>query len=159
MQTVTANPRRFPLRSISADLAATIRPARSAAARLSARGGRFEMYDLLEQVYRIYFDWKRRKIAKRSARTLAAEINVVRRKGMSPIRVIIEATLPSADFKQKSRWVRALEYVYSENVSPSHFRKFVRTRRGLAGCARMAVNANRKRRGPRRNHVEGDWDD
>lgn len=54
------------------------------------------------------------------------------------IRVLVEATLPSAGLKQKSRWVRALEYVHSENVSPSHFRKFVRHCGGLAGCAALA---------------------
>jgi hypothetical protein len=111
-------------------------------------------YDFLEVIYRVYVDWKCRKIAKRSVRTLADQLVIVRRKGMSPIRVLIEATHPNADFKRKSRWVRALEYVYSESVSPSQFRKFVRTRGGVAGCARLAVNVNRKRRRP-----GGDWID
>jgi hypothetical protein len=160
MQAISTNPRRrFARRSTSTELAAMIRPAKETAARLKRRGGRFEMYDLLEQVYRVYFDWKRRKIAKRSARTLADEINIVRRKGMSPIRVLIEAALPNADLKQKSRWVRALEYVYSEKVSPPQFRKFVRANGGLVGCARLAAQEHRKRRRPRRNHGEGDWDD
>lgn len=73
--------------------------------------------------------------------------------------MLIEAVQPNADFKQKSRWVRALEYVYSENVSPSRFRKFVRTRGGVAGCARLAVQVKRKRRRSRRDCVEDDWDD
>ncbi len=154
MQAVKTNPRRFLCRFISADLAATIRPARDAAARLTSRAGRFEIYDLLERVYRVYFDWKCRKIAKRSARKLANELSIVRRKGMNPIRVLIEAILPEADFKQKSRWVRALEYVYSENVSPSQFRNFVRNHGGVAGCARLAVIISRKRRRP-----GGDWID
>jgi hypothetical protein len=85
---------------------------------------------------------------KESNQTDLLKKNIARRKGMSPIRVLIEATLPEADLKQKSRWVRALEYVYSENESPSQFRKFIRTRGGVAGCARLAVNANRKRRRP-----------
>ena len=88
-----------------------------------------------QTVFRIYVDWKSRKIAKRSARTLADKTNIVRRKGMSPIRVLIEATLPKADFKQKSRWVCALEYVYSQNISVKEFQQFIRRHGGFAGCA------------------------
>ena len=78
---------------------------------------------------------------------------------MSPIRVLIEATLPDAGLKQKSRWVRALEYIYSEDVPPSRFRKFVRANGGLVGCARLAAQEHSKRRRPQRNRGEGDWDD
>ena len=159
MPTIQAPPRRVTHKRLSPDLAAAIDPAKEAAARLRRRVGRFEIYDLLEAIYRIYVGWKRCRIAKRSARTLAAELNMARRKGMSPIRVLIEATIPQATYKQKSRWVRALEYVYSEDVPIQQFRKFVSCRGGLAGCARLAVQANRKRRRPRRDCVEGDWDD
>jgi hypothetical protein len=144
---------------ISSELSTVIRPAKEAAARLRRRVGRFELYGLLEAIYRAYTDWERRKIAKRSARMLAREFNIVRRKGMSPIRVLIEATLPDADFKQKSRWVRALDYIYSEDVPARGFRKFVQRHEGLAGCARLAAKLNRKRRRPRRDRIEGDWDD
>jgi hypothetical protein len=159
MQVTQKSASRAAHRSTSPELAATIQPAKEAAGRLRRRVGRFEIYDLLEAIYRVYTDWKRLKTAKRSARTLADEQSIVRRKGMSPIRVLIEATLPKAELKQKSRWVRALEYVHSENVSPSRFRKFVRRHGGLAGCARLAVSANRKRRRPRRDCPEGDWSD
>jgi hypothetical protein len=149
-----------PSQLTSRDIAAAVRSAKKAAAgRPRRRTGRFELYELLETVYVLYMDWKRRKIAKRSARALADQLNIVRRKGMSPIRILIEALQPDTDFKQKSRWVRALEYVCSENVPPSRFRKFVRARGGVAGCARLAVQAKRKRRRPRRDCVEGDWDD
>jgi hypothetical protein len=130
-----------------------------AAARRKQRAGGFEIYDLLEQVYVVYFDWKRHKKAERSALRLADELSIVRRKGMSPIRVPVEATLPSADLKQMSRWVPALVYVYSENVPPSQFRKFVRTRGGIAGCAHLAINVNRKRKRPGGDCIEGDLDD
>jgi hypothetical protein len=144
----------------SRDIAAAIRSAKDAAAGRARRPtGRFELYELLETVYGFYIDWKRRNIAKRSARMLADELTIVPRKGVSPIRILIEALQPDVDFKQKSRWVRALEYVYSENVSPSQFRKFIRTRGGVASCARLAVQTRRKRRRPRRDCVEGDWDD
>src|SRR3954452_23545704 len=92
-------------RRASIELANTIQPAKEAAARLHKRVGRFEIYSFLKAVYRVYMRWKDRRVAKRSARGLADKMNIVRRKGMSPIRVLLEATLPSADFKQKSRWV------------------------------------------------------
>ena len=130
-----------------------------AATRLRLRGGRFEIYNVVEAVYSVYMDWKHRKIAKRSARALAGQLDIAQRKDMTSIRILIEAVLPEANHKQKSRWVRALEYVYSENVSPAEFRKFVRTRGSIAGCARFAVQVKRKRRRPRRDCVEGDWDD
>jgi hypothetical protein len=139
---------------MSAELAAAIRPAKEVAARLRRRVGRFEIFDLLGAIYRVYVDWKRRKEAKQSARILAGQLAIARRKGMSPVRVLIEATLPEADFKQKSRWVRALEYVSSENIPPKHFQTFVRHRGGLSGCARSAAAQGRRRR-----RSGGDWID
>lgn len=150
----TSSKRTPPKHRASADLVTAIRPAKEAAASLRRRVGRFEIYDLLGAIYRVHVGWERRKIAKRSARMLADQLTIVRRKGMSPVRVLIEATLPNAGLKQKSRWVRALQYVSSENVPPKHFRTFVRLRGGLAGCARLAVRVARKRRRP-----GGDWND
>ena len=40
-----------------------------------------------------------------SARLLATEAYIAQRRGMSPIRVLIETTVPTATVKQKSRWV------------------------------------------------------
>jgi hypothetical protein len=157
MHAAQAHPRRGP--RLSPDLAAALHPAKDAAAQLKRRVSRLEIYDLLEAIYGIYVDWKRRNIAKRSAHTLADELNMVRRKGTSPIRVLIDAVKPDADFKQKSRWVRALEYLYSQDVPVERFRKFAERHGGVAGCARLAVQVNRKRRRPRRNCIEGDWDD
>lgn len=146
----------YPARLNSQSLTAstTIQSARNAAARLDRRTGRFEIYDYLEAVYSVFTDWKARKIAKRSSRSLADQLDIARRKGMSPIRILIEATLPRAHFKHKSRWVRALQYVHSQDIPPSNFSKFIRSRGGLAGCAHLAVGINRKRRRP-----EGDWND
>jgi len=143
-----------PRSQTSIELAATIQLVENAAAALNRHIGRFEIYGYLEAVYSVYVEWRRLKTAKRSARALADELNVVRRKRITPIRILIEATLPRAHFKQKSRWVRALEYIYSRDVSPSDFSNFIRARGGLAGCARLAVGVSRKRRRP-----GGDWND
>lgn len=157
MPTIQATPRRA-LR-LSPDLAATIQPAKEAAARLSQREGRFEIYNVLEAVYCVYMDWKRHKAAKQSARRLADQLGIARRKRMSSIRVLIEAVLPDADHKQKSRWVRALEYIYSQDVPATKLRQFARRHDGIAGCARLAVEVKRKRRRPHRDCPEGDWGD
>ena len=141
-------------RRASFELADTIQPAKEASARLSKRVGRFEIYSFLKSIYRVYMQWKDRRVAKRSARVLADEMNITRRKGASPIRILIEASLPGADLRQKSRWVRALEYLATEDVPAREFKKFIRAHGGLAGCARLAAHANRKRRRP-----GGDWND
>jgi hypothetical protein len=105
-------------------------------------------------VYRVHVSWEQRQIARTSARALAADLAITLRRGMSPIRILIEAALPEADFKQKSRWVRALEYASSENVPVKQFRKFIGANGGLAGCARLAAQQNRQRKRP-----GGDWSD
>jgi len=81
-----------PRQPTSRELIAAIQPAKEMATKLTRRVGRFEIYELLEAIYRVYIDWKRRKTAKRSAHALADQLAIVRRKGMSPIRVLIEAT-------------------------------------------------------------------
>ena len=141
-------------RRASIELVGTIQTAKEAAARLSKRVGRFEIYDFLIAVYRAYTGWKDRKVARRSARLLAHELSITRRKGASPIRILIESRLPGADLRQKSRWVRALEYLASEDVPAREFKRFIRANGGLAGCARLAAEVNRKRR-----RLGGDWND
>jgi hypothetical protein len=141
-------------RRASIELADTIQSAKEAAAKLNERVGRFEIYSFLKSIYRVYMRWKDRRVARRSARLMAQELSITRRKGTSPMRVLIEATLPNADPKQKSRWVRALEYLASEDVPAREFKRFIRANRGLTGCARLAAKVNRKRRRP-----GGDWND
>ncbi len=157
MQTTQQNQRRDS--RLSPELAAAIRPATEAASRLRLCGGRFEIYNVMDAVYCVYVDWKRRKTTKQSARALADQLGIVRRKGMTSIRVLIEAVLPDADQKQKSRWVRALEYIYSQDVPATKLQQFARRHDGLAGCARLAVEVKRKRRRSLRDYPEGDWSD
>jgi hypothetical protein len=149
----TINPTKALLLSTTID-PAILRRATKAAKKLRQRAGRFEVYEFLTAVYRIYARWKRKKHAIRSARLLAKQLPIPWRKGISPIRVLIEAMLPEADLKQKSRWVRALEYAHSAGVPPAQLRTFFGNRGGVAGCAHQAVALGRKRRRP-----GGDWDD
>jgi hypothetical protein len=57
---------------------------------------------------------------------------------------VTEATLPNADLKQKSSWVRALEYLASEEVPTREFKRFIRANGGLAGCARLQAYQGRR---------------
>lgn len=138
----------------SGSLSTTIETAKEAAAQLDRGTGSSEIYDYLTIIYSIYSEWRHQKRAKRSARVLAEAKKILLRKGTSPIRVLIDATLPGANFKQKSRWVRALEYANSERVPTAQFRKFVCANGGLAGCARLAAMTNEKR-----CHPAGYWTD
>src|ERR1700738_1083528 len=140
--------------STTTEFTATIQLLISAAREAGQGRGRFEIYKLLRTVHRVHIGWKQRRSAKMSARALAADLSITLRRGMSPIRVLIEGALPQADVKQKSGWVRALEYASSENVPAKAFRKFLRQHGGLAGCARLAAQQNRKRRRP-----SGEWND
>jgi hypothetical protein len=154
MQATNIRPSRPPRGSASPELAAAIQSVKEAAARLNKRVGRFEIYSFLKSIYRVYMRWKDRRVARRSARLLAQELSISRRKGTSPLRVLIEATFPGADPRQKSRWVRALEYLVSEDVPTREFKRFIRANGGLAGCARLAAEVSSKRRRP-----GGDWND
>jgi hypothetical protein len=78
------------------ELATAIRPAKEAAAKLDRRAGRFEIYSFLKCIYRVYMRWKDGRVARRSARLMAQELSITRRKGTSPMRVLIEATFPGA---------------------------------------------------------------
>lgn len=141
-------------RRASIELADTIQSAKETAARLNKRVVRFEIYSFLESIYRVYMRRKDRGVARRSARLMAQQLSITLRKGTSPVRVLIEATLPKAELKQKSRWVRALEYLTSKDVPTQEFKRFIRANGGLAGCARLAAEVSRKRRRP-----GGDWND
>lgn len=77
-----------PTRCATIELADNIQSAKEAAARLNKRVGRFEIYSFLKSIYRVYMRWKDRRVAKRSARLLAHELSITRRKGTSPMRVL-----------------------------------------------------------------------
>jgi hypothetical protein len=137
----------------------TIKNLKQLARNASASMDRFEIYKYLEAVYRVYVGWKDHSVAKRASRALARKMSIKRRSGRSSLRILIEATLPEANHKQKSRWVRALEYVYSERISAKKFHAFVRRHAGLAGCARLAASACPKWSRSPLECREAPWDD
>lgn len=131
-----------------------LQPALTAARNIQIGTGRYVAYTYLIAVYRTIRQWKRRRISRKMARRLASQLNISHRKGTSPFRILIEATMPNTSSKEKSRWVRALQYASFKDVSPSDLRKFFEARHGIAGCARLAAKHD-----PRQNRQRDDWAD
>jgi hypothetical protein len=101
--------------------------------------GRFKSYGCLVAVYRTYKEWKDLKISKKMARHLAKSFKTPRRKGISPVRTLIDVTFPTLDAKQKSRWSRALEFAALTKAKPEQLPKLLKNHSGIAGCARWAA--------------------
>ena len=108
--------------------------------------GRFDIYGFLQAVYETYRLWKRQSAATRTARKIARALRIPLRAGVSPIRVLIEATYADADPKQKSRWVRALQHAHDEHTAPEKLISFIRCNGGIAGCAARAAQDDPKKR-------------
>jgi hypothetical protein len=130
--------------TISSTVWELIEPATVAAQKMQGRAGSFEIYEYLSVTYKTYRRWKRRKVAQQTAHRIAHQLDIPWRKGISPLRTLIEATLPSADAKQKSRWVRALQFAWSKDTPASDLNGFFRARGGIAGCARLAAKKQPK---------------
>jgi hypothetical protein len=101
--------------------------------------GRFKSYGCLVAVYRTYKEWKDLKISKKMALHLAKSFKTPRRKGTSPVRMLIDVTFPDLDAKQKSRWSRALKFAALTNATPEQLPKLFKNHAGIAGCARWAA--------------------
>jgi|tagenome__1003787_1003787.scaffolds.fasta_scaffold20989007_8 hypothetical protein len=110
------------------------------------RERRFAFYDYLSAVYHAYRRWKRLSISKKTARQVGRTFRVPSRDNGSPIRILIEATLPEAGGKQHSRWVRALQFASVSDVPSQGLLDFFRANGGVAGCARLAAERRRRRR-------------
>jgi hypothetical protein len=87
-----------------------VEPIFNASQQAQRETGRFKSYGCLVAVYRTYKEWKDLKISKKMARHIAKYFETPLRKGMSPVRTLIDVTFPALDAKQKSRWSRALEF-------------------------------------------------
>lgn len=114
--------------------------------------GRFRFHGYLVVVYRTYKEWKDLRISKKMGRHLAEHLKSPRRKGTSPVRLLIDATFPALDSKQKSRWSRALEFAALKKTNPDNLVKLFKKFSGIAGCARLAAKQK-----PKRNTARNDW--
>jgi hypothetical protein len=114
--------------------------------------GRFRFYGYLAAVYATYKEWKDLGISKRMARQLAKYLEIPRRKGTSPVRILIDATFPALDPKQKSRWSRALEFAALTKTTPDDLPALFKKYSGIARCARFATKQK-----PKKNIYRDDW--
>lgn len=119
----------------------------------SPSGRRFEIYDDLQQVFRVYSDWKQAGQVVAKTRELRRRLGIPKRRGAGPLRVLVEASNPGAIPKQKSKWVRALQYAARKKIAPQALMGFLRAHGGLAGCARRAARVQ-----PKRANDKSDWD-
>jgi hypothetical protein len=116
------------------------------------QAGRFRFHGYLAAVYRTFKQWKDLGISKRMARQLVKYFKAPSRKGTSPVRTLIDATVPALDPKQKSRWSRALEYAALTEVTAENLPGLFKSHSGIAGCACLAAKQN-----PRKNMYRDDW--
>jgi hypothetical protein len=114
--------------------------------------GRYSFYGYLVSVYRTYKKWKDSGTSKSMSRNLAKHLAIPRRKGTSPVRMLIDATFPALESKQKSRWTRALEFAALTNTHPDDLARLFKRMSGIAGCARFAA-----KRKPKKNRYRNDW--
>jgi hypothetical protein len=125
---------------------------RKLANKVKRQNGRFEFYNYLTGVYRLNRRWRHSGLDNTTARRVARQLALPWRKDTSAIRIIIEATFPIATSKQKSRWVRALQFAAEENTRSKELKELFRSKGGVAGCAQAAA-----RRDPRRETLRDDW--
>jgi hypothetical protein len=92
-----------------------------------ASRSRFAFYDYLAAVFELYVQLRRRNKAKPAAQRIAKLFGLRKQDRTHPIRVIIDAT-STADNKTKSRWSRALRYVWREHKAWTELGSFLRFR-------------------------------
>ena len=126
------------------------------------RDGRFAIYTYLVAVYGAHRKWRRLGRSKKTARQIACQFRLLPQKSISPIRIVIEATLPEAGRKQHSRWVRALQFAATNEIPPDGLLDFFHSNGGVAGCARLAARHRSERRTQQQRsagRLTPDWPD
>lgn len=126
-----------------------------AEARAAKSRRRFAHYRYLKIVYRGYCELEEARSLKRLRRHLVRHYDVS--EDAHAIRMMIDATTTEPDKRLRSRWTRALEYAWNEEVAPEDLIAFFRRNKGIAGCARLASRA--LPRGKSRRTSEDDWSD
>jgi hypothetical protein len=118
----------------------------AAAGRMKASRTRHSAYHFLSVVYRTYWRWSKRAIARKKIRALASASSVQYRKHHHAFRTMLDAADCSPEAKVLSRWTRALEYAFDRDICPGKLHHFLNQNGGIAGCARLAAKRLSKRR-------------
>ena len=118
------------------------------------RHGKYDFYDYLEEVWKLYLKWKIAKKIKARARQLSSWYKVKLRKNTHLTRAIIDAS-SKKHVGDKSEWTRALKYAERNRsrVEKLGLRKFLESNGGPAGCAEKGAT----RRGAKKRKVRSNW--
>lgn len=137
---------------------AAINRVEKAEARSAKSRKRFAHYRYLRAVYRAYCELEDKRLLKRLRRYLIRN-HQIRDEDAHAIRMIIDATTTRQEKRERSRWTRALECAWNEEVSPDELLLFFRRNKGIAGCARLAAESLPLRRSTRRTSEDDFADD
>jgi hypothetical protein len=118
------------------------------------RHGKYDFYDYLEEVWKLYSKWKEANKAHARAKRLAAMYKFKLRKNTHPIRAIIDAS-STKGVGDKSEWARALKYGEKNRsqVEKVGLKRFLESNGGPAGCAAKGA----RRRVAKRRKVRSNW--
>jgi hypothetical protein len=94
------------------------------------------IYGYLEAVYDLVQDWERRGRADRKARRALRARGLKSWPNIEPFAVAIACT-SEVDGKTRSKWSRALQYVSWYNRDQKPFKKFMKSKGGINGCASL----------------------
>ncbi|WP_342712891.1 hypothetical protein AAFG13_18205 [Bradyrhizobium sp. B124] len=112
---------------------------RKAAKKVGKSKKRFADYRYLRAVYRALHTLGDDNLLPILARVVRQEYNIPKRAGTHALRTIIDATATAAtNISTRSRWARALEWAYDQEVRPNELIWFLKANNGIAGCARLA---------------------
>jgi hypothetical protein len=100
--------------------------------------GQYDFYDYLEDVLRVYWEWKAKESLKEIKKKVRFLSGVRARRRRGALHTFIEASAKGADSKMKSRWVQALLFADKKRnvVERDGLKKFFRKHHGVAGAAR-----------------------
>ncbi|MCG2633073.1 hypothetical protein L6654_41725 [Bradyrhizobium sp. WYCCWR 13023] len=111
---------------------------------------RFADYKYLKAVFAAFYAFGDANLLPILARVARDEYGVARREGCHPLRTIIDASAdPKTPLRSRSRWGRALEWAFDQEVQPDGLMSFLNANHGIAGCARLANMALPLYRRPR----------
>ncbi|MVT63949.1 hypothetical protein GPL21_02305 [Bradyrhizobium pachyrhizi] len=123
---------------------------RKVAKKITRSEKRFADYRYLRAVYRAFHTLGDDNLLPILARVACQEYSIPKRAGTHPLRTIIDATVTAPiDLRTRSRWARALEWAFDQEVRPDELIWFLKANNGIAGCARLANMALPRSRRPR----------
>ena len=116
------------------------------------RHGKYDFYDYLEGVWKLYLKWKGAKKSQTRAKRISSMYKFKLRRNTHPTRAIIDASSQKG-VGDKSEWTRALKYAEKNRSQIEDFREFLESNGGPAGCADKGA----ARRAPKKRKVRSNW--